>query len=124
MSIRAVCVRCGSEKGAPWKICSSCGFRPEEDSDAMIKSVYLSAGRFEGRTEEQKVWQAELSRLVGERDLVSSYSYDEGEVERLERQMRDIGRINPWPTVLRLFLPAIVVISVIVALLIILKLTK
>ena len=106
---RAVCLRCGSQKGSPRRPCSSCRFDPSLDASDLIKSVYLSVGRYDD-SDRQAEYTKELEG-VGERIRRGEAPvFDAAELTRLERQRASIRAVPPsavWRALLEFFLPAL-----------------
>lgn len=60
---QSICIQCGDEKDAPWKICKTCSFDPRSTSEHLVKSVYLSVGRFDD-VEMQLAYKQDLKRFA------------------------------------------------------------
>lgn len=122
MRVNAICLKCGDWKSNPLDRCSSCGFVPHPGSDDEVKSVYLSVGRFEDE-DERNQYKSELGKI---RDSIRSgkaISFDENEMVRLKEQRHFIRSTSPasaWKAVLKLFLPAVLILAGLLALLLIL----
>lgn len=105
----AVCIRCGARKSAPWRVCDRCGYDPTIDDDALLKSVYLSAGRF-SEPDKKKRYRSELDRIAVSIEQGKQPTFDEVELLRLKAQKALVGSVPTsvvWRAVLRFFLPAI-----------------
>jgi hypothetical protein len=123
MKRKAICLKCGDWKPAPYTRCSNCGFQPKPGSHDEIKSVYLSVGRFEN-LEEQERYLVELERTSESLQKGESPKFDLQELERLEEQRRLAASVSPrqaWFAVFRLFLPAITILAGLGLLIIVLK---
>ena len=109
----AICIRCGNEKREPWRICGQCGFDPATDEEALIKSVYLSTGRFDQHPE-QEAYVRSLRIFATSIQAGEFISYDAAELDRLKRQRAQVEEFSPWGPLLRLFLPAMLFIGALV----------
>jgi hypothetical protein len=101
----AVCIVCGEGKSSPWKVCKSCRFDPKTSSDALVKSVYLSTGRYDDQTCKDK-YRNELSRIS--EDIRSGFPiiYEKSDVIRLNDQMNSVNTVkwySPWIVVAEFF---------------------
>jgi hypothetical protein len=113
MMAEAICLRCGSAKGKPWETCTRCRFDPTRDEDSLVRSAYLSVGRFDDPAEQER-YRVELDRVGGEIQRGLEPAFAEAELARLARQRKEIEAISPsavWGAVARLFLPAAVLIA-------------
>jgi hypothetical protein len=119
----AICVRCGAWKRQPWHPCRRCKFDPTRDREALVRSVYLSAGRFDSLPE-RRAYRETLRRMATDIEAGASPSFDETELQRLRTQ-RDLLRSIPtsavYATLLRLFLPAILFLAALYGLVLFLK---
>ena len=109
----AVCIRCGNRKPAPWGACTKCHYDPTADSEALIKSVYLSAGRF-SEPDRKTRYRAELEKVAAAMEQGHQPTFEEAELIRLKAQKDFVERTTPsaaWRAVLRFFLPAIVLLT-------------
>ena len=107
--IKAICISCGTRKSAPWKKCSHCGLDPSTDEMALVKSVYLSVGRFED-PDQQRRYSEELEHLGTSLRDGGVVEYDGGELHRLRKQKKALDGVpmsSVWGAVFRLFLPGI-----------------
>lgn len=102
---RAICVRCGYAKSKPWRKCRHCGLDPTQDDEALVRSVYLSTGRYDTE-EDQRAYEEELDAVGRAIRSGGSVTYDSAELERLRGQRRAVENYAPWSVVWRLFLPA------------------
>ncbi|MGE5194243.1 MAG: hypothetical protein ACM3U2_17255 [Deltaproteobacteria bacterium] len=113
----AICLRCGSRKRRPWHQCSQCGFDPRDDNDALVKSVYLSTGRFENPEQHDK-YRHELEAIGEQLCAGQSIEFDREELARLAAQhelVQSVPFVALLGAVTRLFLPAIAFIGVLFA---------
>jgi hypothetical protein len=121
--LSAICIRCGASKEAPYARCNACGFEPRDDSD-LVKSVYLSAGRFDP-SKSPESYQAELQTLANTLSSGGAVEYTPSELIRLESQLRSFRAVptrTVWGAVGRLFLPAAIVLAALAALVFALRL--
>lgn len=120
---QAICIACGHAKSAPWRRCRSCGLEPTNDDITMVKSVYLSTGRFD-QAEEKECYEKELD-AVGQRiGAGESYCYDEAELARLLSQKRLVEKIPAravWAAIGRLLLPGVLLVIVLVIVMLVLR---
>lgn len=110
----AICIRCGEQKRMPWQRCSNCGFDPAKSEDSLVKSVYLSTGRF---NEQSKKEQYIEDLLKCSRDIKDggSIEYDPRELFRLRAQKEALNGIpisEAWRSVARLFLPVLLLVPI------------
>lgn len=89
----AVCIVCGEEKRSPWKICKSCGFDPNSSPDALVKSVYLSTGRYEDRADKD-IYKDHLLKFSEDIKSGISVYYEECDILRLTKQMDSVISIT------------------------------
>jgi hypothetical protein len=98
----AICLRCGAQKIAALAKCDSCGFEPAGDVESLVKSVYLSTGRY-NEVDSATKYQ---SLLVKYSDLIKSgipIEFEQSELDRLELQMKAVDSVSwylPWIAVL------------------------
>lgn len=107
---RAVCLKCGTTKATAWERCRNCGFDPTRAEDALVKSVYLSVGRYEAE-EEQDTYEKQLDVMAAAIRSGEGVRYDVSELQRLRNQKRAVEAAEPWTIVWRLFLPAGILIG-------------
>jgi hypothetical protein len=112
---KCICISCGAQKRAPYARCRCCGLDPSTDEASLVKSVYLSTGRFvtgsETDEEEERKAQyaAELDDLARALRSGKQVNYDPDELARLSAQyrlMKSVPRRAIWGAVFRTFLPA------------------
>lgn len=97
------------EKSTPWEKCERCGYDPSRDEEGLVKSVYLSVGRFTEPRDKAR-YRTELDRIGAAIEGGEQATFQEAELARLRAQKSLVGRIKPsapWGAVVRLFLPAI-----------------
>lgn len=114
--MKSICLSCGAIKREAWKKCSACSFNPSADADAMVKSVYLSTGRFQ-EAEDIKAYEKELDVLASKLRNKESIEFDEEELARLSQQRADVLSVPPsaaWKVLFRFFLPSLIFIAVLV----------
>jgi hypothetical protein len=109
--IKAICIRCGTSKEAPWRKCRKCGLSPLGDD--LAKSVYCSLGRF-NNDEDQSAQESELKSLSTILKQGGTIDYNTTELERLKLQQTQVGSVS-WTTIMfylfRVFLPAILFLT-------------
>ncbi len=123
----AICLRCGETKRRPYETCEKCGFDPTRNEDDLVKSVYLSLGRFEGE-EEQARYESEL-QLMGRaiREGGEVIDFDPVELSRLKAQKHIMeGNLNfsVVGVLFKLFRPAFIFLGILCILLLILFLLR
>ncbi len=109
-----ICMKCGGEKTNPWQECVQCKFCPAPMSDDLVKSVYLSVGRFE-TFEEREKYKGDLKELGGQLSRGQSILFDEAEIDRLTEQMKLVEQTKVHDLVvviLKLLVPAILFLLV------------
>lgn len=107
---RAICISCGRSKSWHWKRCRYCGLDPLSDESLLVKSLYLSTGRFdEERT--QKRYEKELDRIAKDIQEGKAVEFDSKEIDRLltlKHQCDSVSVNVLIRTLWYLFLPGIV----------------
>lgn len=106
----AICLRCGASKRAPYSVCPKCSLDPAGRVEDLVRSVYLSAGRFADDDPRQRTYPAELRTYAKEIAGGREIHFDEAELRRLNAQLQNIRavpRSAVWMAVIRLFLPAV-----------------
>ena len=98
----SVCMSCGHEKKAPYKKCPSCGFDPAKDEADMVKSVYLSLGRYDNEDEQERYCQ-ELQCISAALARGEQISYEEEELKRLKAQKKEVESVKLWRVWLYVF---------------------
>lgn len=110
----AVCIVCGEGKSSPWKVCKACKFDPKARSDALIKSVYLSTGRYDNQICKDE-YRNELSRISEDIKSGFTISYDESDIVRLNNQMNTVNNVKwyyPWIVVVEFLIKFSIRISI------------
>lgn len=117
----ALCARCGSAKRRPWRKCGQCGLDPSDDEELLVQSVYLSVERFEDGDERRR-YRKELGELAQRMRAGERPVFDEKVLARLRKQRQLVASV-PFYAVLgavfRLFLPVIVVVAILVAIILV-----
>ena len=105
----AICVKCGASKPRPFSRCPTCEFDPSGDDESLVRSVYLSAGRFDDERAAD-AYRRELDSLGAVLRAGKTIAFDPDELMRLRMQKAAVGGIPPsavWEAILlKLFLPA------------------
>lgn len=116
----AICLKCGTGKNYPWEMCSNCKYVPLASD--LIKSVYLSEGRFSNDEKKQDLYRKELIKYGVQIKNNTKIQFDESELERLSKEKKIIEEFNPSiiSILFQFFLPAII-LFIIIALLVILR---
>src|SRR5688572_22094486 len=106
--MKAICIRCGTSKEAPWLKCPECGFVPEGDD--LVKSTYCSVWRFTDDPELENQYESELREMSSAVRAQKQVVFDEGELDRLRELVMFVESGSPgvWIWFLRMFLPAII----------------
>jgi hypothetical protein len=105
----AICVRCGNKKSTPWEKCGRCDCDPSRDEDTLVKSVYLSVGRFREPNAKAR-YRTDLDRISDALEAGEQPTFQEGELARLKAEKAFVESVRPsvaWAAILRLFLPAL-----------------
>lgn len=108
---RALCIRCGAHKKMPWKACPACGLDPSSDSEMMVKSVYLSVGRFD-EPEAHDKYEHELDEISAQLQSGAAISFDPAELQRLDEQrqmVESVTRGQVYGALFRFLLPGFAV---------------
>lgn len=123
----AICLKCGEWKSAPYKKCKKCGFDPRKNEIELVKSVYLSLGRFPAEVAEEVDYHATLTKIRAQIKRGEAIIYEPGEIERL-RQEFDAFKKTPvsaaWQAIIKLFMPAFVFVGILMLILLIIKYLK
>lgn len=104
--VEAICIRCGEGKTYPWKKCSFCGLDPNLNDDLIIKSVYLSEGRFD-EEDDRILYREYLKNISLKIKNGQEFIFNKRELDRLRDQRRIIMNIkwySPWIVVFRVLL--------------------
>ena len=122
----AICLRCGMAKSRAWKPCKRCSFDPTIDDQSLVRSVYLSTGRFTDPAE-QACYRKELNEIGRLIEEGVTPEFVEADLVRLATQKTRVDSIGPltvWGAVFRLFLPAIAFLAFLFALAFIIRLAR
>lgn len=119
----AICLKCGTKKSLPYEKCSKCDFDPQLNRDDLVKSVYLSSGRFDSESEKEHY-----------DDVLNSYSkrlrsglsveYDQADIERLTMQLTEVEAFDDKSILnymFRLLFPVILLVLFLIGVLLVLK---
>ena len=118
--MKAICISCGAPKRAPYKRCRRCGFSPTVNDMSLVKSVYLSTGRFATgeetgqEVERQLRYSKELDDIGAVIRAGNQIEYDEDELTRLKKElavMRSVPIAAVWGVVFRTFLPGLLFVT-------------
>ena len=97
-----------------------------KDEDALVKSVYLSSGRYEDE-EERARYMEELDGIGALIRNGRPPSFDLQELKRLQQQKRDVESVS-WLSVFyalfRIFLPGIIFLAILYGLILLLRLWR
>lgn len=102
----AICVRCGQAKGLPWETCSRCGLNPELDEETLVRSVYLSTGRYDDERRQRR-YREELKGYAARIERGEAIEYDPAEMQRLREQKAAVEAFSPARALFRIFLPGL-----------------
>ena len=119
----AVCCRCGGPKEQPWETCARCHFSPLGDDNALIRSVYLSVGRY-AEIQEQEAYRQTLGEMAARIENGESITIATNEAARLKLQLvqvRNLPANAPWGAVARMFAPALLTLVVLLLVFIVLR---
>jgi len=123
MKYQAVCLKCGEWKRASYSKCPNCGFQSATGSEEELKSVYLSLERC-GQTDERDRYVQELTEFASIIKNGQTIKYDSVTMQRLDAQRRAFRSISfksAWYAILRLFLPGLLFLAVLSAVVWLLK---
>lgn len=112
-NISAVCIKCGAFKEFPWELCDQCGLNPEQDEQSLVKSVYLSVGRYE-EEDDRKRYSDELREIANRIRSGESIEYPPSELICLLEQKKLVDAVTGWHLVKYLmwfFLPGILFVA-------------
>lgn len=118
----AICISCGARKIAPYEKCCHCGLDPSKDDTLLVKSVYLSTGRYvsgdetEEEADQQKRYSKELDRFGQMLENGQPIEYDDEEMARLQKNldlMRSISRPRVWGALFRFAIPGMIFVGAI-----------
>ena len=104
----AICIKCGARKSNPYEKCPDCAFDPQHDREDLVKSVYLSLGRFDSQIDKEK-YDDQLSCYSARLRSGLSVEYDQAEIERLDMQLTEVEALDDKSILnylLRVFFPA------------------
>lgn len=122
-SMNAVCIKCGAFKNAPWKTCSRCHLDPTQREGDLLRSVYLSVGRF-ADPEEQKRYRETLVEIARGIEGGQLPEFDAAELERLRKEKVLVDSVPAravWGAVIRMFVPAILFLLLLFLVLLLLR---
>lgn len=121
--LKSVCIRCGSFKREPWGRCSKCDFTP--DGDDLVKSVYCSTGRFSEDPERACQYLEELKEISNLIKNNQEITYNQDEINRLkkERNISSVSNIYIFRYLLKVFMPAIILLVILLIMILIRFLT-
>ena len=112
---KAICINCGATKRRGGDSCRECGFDPQKDETTLAKSIYLSSERaVVGNAPPD--WEGELAVVQAAIQAGRKPAFDSDEIERIiisNRAAREVSLRAVWLTVLRFFLPALLLIGAI-----------
>ena len=97
----AVCIVCGEGKSSPWEVCEVCKFDPKRSQDSLVKSVYLSTGRYDDECS-KKIYRNYLNEIAMDIKGRNVIQFHEPDIDRLKRQMnmiKDVKWYYPWISV-------------------------
>jgi hypothetical protein len=94
-------------------ICGACGLDPTQDPEALVRSVYLSTGRFDD-FDEGEAYREELAGIALQIQAGQAPSFDEADLARLREQRAHVLQVKPRfvaGALARLFLPALLFLA-------------
>ena len=90
----AICISCGNQKKSAFAVCRECQFDPAQNEDSLLKSVYLSEGRFEDELKREN-YRDELNLIARAiREGGEDVDFDKNELERLRVQKESVGSVT------------------------------
>lgn len=120
--MHAACLKCGEGKDAPHDRCSWCGYQPVGDDD-LVKSVYLSLGRYDTQSERSQ-YAHELERIAQQIRIGHSPIFDAVELVRLQKQRLDVETVDDLGVLrylIHFLLPGILIVAGLFGVLAVLK---
>jgi hypothetical protein len=120
--MKAICIKCGGTKRMPSSKCPNCKFTPIGKD--MVKSVYCSTARFGS---DETITKQHIDEIIEIQIAIrkgESIIYEEAVLERLAKEQEIIDSISPvsvWLAVLKFFLPAIIFLGFLYAIIFIFK---
>ncbi len=112
-----------SKEIASVRKCPDCAFDPQQDREDLVKSVYLSSGRFDSQSNKEKYEEQLNSYSVRLRSGLS-VEYDQAEIERLDAQLTEVEMFDEnliLKYLFRVFFPGILLLLFLIGVLMILK---
>jgi hypothetical protein len=110
----AICVKCGGPKRQAWSRCRRCAFDPSVDDENLVRSVYLSVGRFDDEVAAD-AYRRELDSIGAALQAGQTIAFHEDELVRLRAQKATLDSIPVsavWMTILvKIVLPAVLFIG-------------
>lgn len=94
----AVCISCGESKSHPWDVCNSCKFSPGDNLQLLVKSAYLSVGRYEDRRD-QDIYRIDLLKIGQGIKSGSDTYFNKSDIDRLTHQLimvKGVKWYQPW----------------------------
>ena len=91
---QAICLQCGAIKQRPYVACPQCGFDPSGDEEALVRSVYLSTGRFHDDEAEQERYANQLKDVSELIRRGEEPEFDPAELSRLRQQYHDVRSVT------------------------------
>jgi hypothetical protein len=119
----AICIACGGRKRLPWQICNDCGLDPTKDEMLLVKSVYLSTGRYDDDSKRQE-YAGELEVLGSRISKGQPIEFDDEELARLLAQKRLVESVPMravWGAIFRTFFPGIIFLLILFAIVFVLR---
>lgn len=107
--MKVVCIKCGADKNAPWQECPQCGLEPVDED--LVKSVYLSSGRFALDPERAAEYESELADFQAAIRGGRTIEYEEPDLQRLREEKEFVEtwpEVATWSTLFRFLLPGII----------------
>lgn len=120
----AICLRCGTGKELPYETCIGCGFQPTDEDESLLKSVYLSLGRYD-TPEEQSRYKLELIALAEQIRRGEEIEFDGDGLRRLQMQKAELEHLSyagVTKLLFRILFPGLLFLLVLIGVLVILKL--
>lgn len=115
--MKAICIKCGIAKEKPWQTCSNCGFTPEGED--LVQSTYCSVLRFTDDPDRETAYQNEIIQMSEAIQAGKRLTFDQAELQRLRDliEFTEAGSPSVWGVLFRIFLPAIIFLAILYAIL-------
>jgi hypothetical protein len=122
--MQSICLCCGNCKEVPYEKCIACGFQPSDEDGSLVKSVYLSLGRYDTPCEQSR-YEPILNALAEKIAQGEEIAFDCDDLRRLDEQKETVKDINDavvMQYLFRVFFPGLLFVLLMIGILMALKL--